>query len=267
MVYLVTLIVIIFYTNYTFQIAKFTAKGPALLAVQIQHSNVLRDFLKIWRSSVENKRSMEHAITKKELARNNQRNLDAYWEYRDFVDYHLPSDYHTLVTDWQRFEKINSDLDKLSYNLYSRLESDLNDKVIGISKEINIKPVTTHFDNFVSRIYETCCMYFNSSEREELESELTMYGSDEYRLSFNGMEAFFSGDKAQIEYAKKELDNFLSKNNLLKNYKDYMEQIKNKLDEHEELRKVIEQNLNELIKWPIFPGTKCKRVKDFDIME
>jgi hypothetical protein len=160
MVYLVTLIVIIFYTNYTFQIAKFTAKGPALLAVQIQHSNVLRDFLKIWRSSVENKRSMEHAITKKELARNNQRNLDAYWEYRDFVDYHLPSDYHTLVTYWQRFEKINSDLDKLSYNLYSRLESDLNDKVIGISKEINIEPDTKYFDNFVSRIYETCCMYF-----------------------------------------------------------------------------------------------------------
>jgi hypothetical protein len=268
MIYLVTLIVLLFYTYYTFQIAKFTAKGQALLFVQIQHSNVLKEFLKRWESSLgSGSHIYTNPIKKKENLDNFEyEKLDSSWEFRDFVDYHLPTGYSTLVSDWSDFKKKNLELNELSLDLYSRLRLDLRNEVNDISTKFNTKADTLNFDNFVMKIYELCFDYFNEP-MENLESKLILTNNEIYYLEVASMVAFFKDDKGKMESVKSKMDNFISKKNLIENYNDYIIRIETKLDERDVLQKILRQNLTELIQRPLFAGTKCDMLKDFDIME
>lgn len=267
MIYLVTFITLLFYTYYTFQIAKSSAKGQTSLFVRTQHSNVLKEFLKRWESSLGSVRSIEVVpITKEEdLAKNDYENFENCWEYKDFIGYHLPTGYSALISDWSAFKEKNRELNELSFNLYHDLKKIIQKKVEDISKEFDMNPEKRYFDPFVDHIYRICFRYLNGEEN--LESKLVLTHNENYYLQVDGMEAFFKGEKKQMGSIKIKIDNFIDKYNLINNYKIYLDQIKNKLDERDNLKNRINQTLAELIQSPLFAGTKCDVLKDFDIVE
>jgi hypothetical protein len=262
---LLAFIILLFYTYYTFQIAKSTAKGQALLYVQIQHSNVLKEFLKGWESSLGSGRHTYDipVINQEDSANYENESFNNSWEYRDFINHHLPTGYENLVPDYSNFKNINHELNKLSYDLYSKLRLNLWSEISDISNKIDIKPDTSHFDYFVVKVYRICFEYING-RIENLKSELVPTCNETYLLRVDGMETPFKGDKMNMEYAKLKMDAFITRNNLIYNYKNELNQIGTKLDEREIMRNKLRKNLNELIQRPLFAGTKCDMLKDFD---
>jgi len=263
-IYLVTFIILVFYTYYTFQIAKFTAKGQALLYVQIQHSNVLKEFLKRWESSLGTRRhTCENPTRKQENQVDYEKgSLSNSWEYRDFIDYHLPSRYSNLASDWLNFNKMNRELDKMSFDLYSKLKLNMQSEILDISTKYNMKLDMRYFDNFAAKMYGICFEYINN-KTENLESELVLKGNEIYCLQVDGMEVFFKDDKDKMEYAKMRMDNFIRRDNLMNNYKYELDQIIAKLDERDIVRNELRNSLNELIQRPLFAGTECDMLRDF----
>ena len=283
LIYLLTLIVLIIYTYYTRQIANIASKGPALLEVQRDHSRILIRFLADWLEVIKPLPHYENMNIRTSidpesvyddfascLARYERHNEK--WEYRDFLDYHLPKeqkDFSDLEDSWNNFKATVVELRSKRDELYKSISDDIDGKLKDIEQEYgNIALGRKQYIKFLKEQVYQLCTSIQPSEKVTIFHIGNDLRIDYYTLinSNNGNIILSNGTREQMEKAKKELEIIGNQNYTIGKNADLLEMIRKIDAEMNKRRDDLQSKIDKLIGWTsIFPGTSCDRLRDFKI--
>ncbi len=263
-----TLIILVFYTYYTLQVVKSTYSGPALLQVQMSHSETLKLFLRKWLEELKelpNSENIPYNSATKWINKFNT--LEERWQYRDLLDHHLPENYKDLQDDWYGLKDLIIDLEsesnKLIELIYEEIDKQLDDikrinPNVSFGKDEDIK-------YFVVRIYKLCISKYPECYSEDINIEVKKQQENSYQIMISHVGILFNGSKDQMEQAKFGFEKIAECSYIRNKYMDNIERIethnmrlKNKRDE-------LQRKIEDLITWTLLPGTSCDRLKDFKV--
>lgn len=277
-IYLITFIVVSMYTYYTLQIVKLAYKGPALLHVQERHSEVLKNFLDNWSKSIisnpvyiENR--MANYVDTGDFYFANFYNyfkkIESNWEYRDLLDFHLPDSYKTLEENWTNFMGSVEYLGTSANILYDSIRDEINQE---LAKLLQKYPLI-ELDKTEELMQLHNVLYLRCIGKDEYDIKLNVGYSkaikSKYHLEFsaypyNGL-LLVGPNKEDMESAKAQIERITLGGYMEGKHADVIEELIRYKTEMEIKRKEFNDQIRELAKWPLLPGTSCDRIKDFKI--
>ncbi len=263
-----TLIVLVFYTYYTLQVVKSTYSGPALLQVQISHSDILKLFLRNWLNEIKELPCAED-IPYDSIAKymDKYQLLEARWQYRDILDYHLPENYKYMQNDWDTLKdlmiRLGSSSEILCNTIHTEITNQLNGAIL-LNSHISIGR-DDDLMYFSNRIYKICIserfIYYPNDIKLTVEKQQD--GS--YQLMNSHVSILKNGSKEQIEKAKLELDKISDRSYLRTKYEDKITEIEDYAKNLKNKQEQLQRKIEDLITWTLLPGTSCDRLKDFKL--
>jgi len=259
----ITLIVLIFYTFYTLQIVKITYKGPALIKVQIDHTGVLKNFLQNW---LKNLRVPEHqyASSFKEFEAE-FKSFESNWEFQDLTQNHLPAKYKDLTEKWKEFKQNITELESIKREFYSLIDSEIEvvlKNFINKSKNMQIGQ-PRHIEELKQNSYTLCFKGENDKDRD-LQFHIEKDYPNAFKLvAYASYIILLNGTSDEMDQAKQEL--LKAQSDLRERHSDTISRIAEKHSVTFTMSRDLENELIELSTWPIFPGTKCDMIKDFEL--
>lgn len=261
-----SLIILIFYTYYTLQVVKSTYSAPALLQVQMSHSETLKLFLRKWLDEI------KELPSKEEIADNSiVKYIDKYksfedrWQYRDLLDYHLPENYKDIQNDWNTLKDLVMRMETAKENLYNNIQLDIKSKIKTI-KSFDQNIFTTHEDNlkyFSYLIYKICVSENNMHRLYDINLTIKNKQENLYHLMNSHSELLSSNSKEQLEKAKLELKLISDKMYLIDKYDDDLKEINHILIDLKNVQEKLQVKIEDLRTWTLLPGISCDRLKDF----
>lgn len=256
----ITLIVLIFYTFYTHQIVKITYQGPALVKVQIYHTDILKKFLKKWLEILEVPNYKYNSF--KEFD-DEFRSLENNWEFKDLIQNHLPEKYNDLREEWNKFKKDMIELNSLKREFYNTINNEIEIIFERLINEKVQKGQSYHIDELKNNIYILC---FKNQDHEDSCLSLHIEKNNDNTFILMAYASYIilqNGTNDEMKHAKKEL--LKAQKDLRKRYGDTILKITGKYFETLAMSQKLKNELTELNTWPIFPGTKCDMLKDFEL--
>lgn len=260
-IYFITLVILILYTFYTQQIVKITYKGPALVHVQIYHTDILKKFLQEWLKLLQVPDCKYPNFKKFD---DEFRSFETKWEYNDLTQNHLPGRYKGMVGEWNKYKQNIIELDSLKRELCQAIHNDTED-FLNRQEKIN-GPIRRSDPNYIhdlkNNIYILCFKEQNG-DCKELSLHISKNDDDTFKLVAYNFPILQNGTSNEMEKIKQELLNFQ-----IDVRARYGENILKIIEAHSITIKIcrsLEIKINELNTWPIFPGTKCDMLKDFEL--
>lgn len=266
-VLLFTLVILIFYTYYTYSLAVISAKGPALLEVQREHTKDLKKFLDSWLNTLEYRRNFDVEFSedyKRYFSVNEKIERDLM--YDDFINHHIPNKYKgeaDLKTYWENYKRDRNVLELKSYELYTRLYNEVG-STLGIDDHTAIYFIVRDIYRIYFAVNSGKYCHKPKIERAEKSQESfdTIYYFDEIDPECRVANVYRTSkdpDKAISNFNKMISDANIRTYN---GYVDEMIMISSNLQDNE---KRLKESISDLIKWPLFPGTTCDMLKDFEL--
>ena len=272
-----TLITIIIYTYYTYQIAKSTYYGPTLLEVQKDHSRILRNFLEYWLGVIKplphyeniNIRTGDRPESVWDDFANiivEYKHLEEKWEYRDLIDYHLPNGFSDLEDYWNNFKATVVKLKSKRDELYKSISDDIDNKLEGMKQEHGniILGRDSYLDSLKGQVYRLC-VSADTSDRK-INFNVGIQPQTNYYLlqNSNTNEVILTnGTREQMEQAKNELETIVNHDYTTKKYATLIKMIREYDKEMKLKRDNLQSKFGDLIGWTsILPGTSCDRLRD-----
>jgi len=262
-VLLLTLVVLIFYTYYTYILAVISAKGPALLEVQKEHTKDLKEFLIYWQSTLKYRRNFDRDFsTDPKQYFDTNKNLERDWRYVDFTDHHIPYKYKEefdLKMCWEDYKNDRNLLESKSYNLYKKIYGDVR-LALAIEDDVHLNTITKD-------IYE---LFFNINCEKKCRKPKVEMARGQFELSYYSvpdldlMVSTIIRTNKHPEQAMSDFNKMISNDNI-KKYKSCVNEIGQIASNLQDNENRLKEAINELIKWPLFPGTSCDVLKDFDL--
>jgi len=263
-----TLIILIFYTYYTLQVVKSTYSGPALLHVQIEHSDTLKLFLRKWLEELKELPTLENIPYKSDT-----RYVDKYkmfeerWQYRDLLDHHLPENYRNLRDDWNNLKELTTEMELIADKLFKLICEEVERQIDDI-KSMNPKICVGEDQGITylsSRIYQSAVSEYPEYRAGDLRLEVKKQQDELYQLTNLQTGIVFNGSREQMEIAKLELVKIADGNYIKGKYMNDINEIDLLNVKMKTKRDELQRKVEDLVTWTLLPGTSCERLKDFRI--
>lgn len=268
LVLFLTLIILVFYTYYTLQVVKSTYSGPALLQVQMSHSETLKLFLRKWLDEL-NELPNSEIIPYNQVAKyiNKFNALEERWQYRDLLDHHLPENYNDLQDDWDGLKEIiiglELELNKLSKLIYDDVNKQLNGIKLNYPNIIVGKD--QDIEHFSDQVYRLCVDKHQEYYAADIKPEVKKQQENSYQLMISHVGILFNGSRDQMEHAKLEFEKIAEYSYIRSKYLRNILEIENYSRSLENKRDKLQRKIEDLITWTLLPGTSCDRLKDFKV--
>jgi|GEM_PF-1464991 len=272
---LLTLEGIIFYTYYTYKLAEISAKGYTLVEAQKKHTQDLKKFLDEWQeyiASTQIRFETDHDTLNEAEMHNKMHTSMERWGYNDLTNYHLPEKHKNIVDKWNQFKSCDYELRLYSAKLYKMIESDINAKIRDdlIEKFKKYDETLDVKDGGLKtlgvNLYKLTFNYTTIDSNKPNKSGPDASGM--YLLRVFGVDAqnelLSSRSNDAVMYAETRLNEIINPKYLQDLYGRDVENMRKTDNELSRVRSELIESLDELKGWPLLPGTKCDRLKDFD---
>lgn len=264
-----TLIILILYTYYTLQVVRATYRGPALLHVQIEHSDTIKLFLRKWLNKIKlpiiyydpNGNAFEF-INKCNL-------LEEDWQYRDLLDHHLPESYKDLQEDWEMFKELvtirATKADKFNGLIIEEIDAILTEIK---SKDSNISSDEREIKLFADKIFEREVR--NDYDLGDTTLNVKKLRDESYQLIaipgiYSSKIVLLVGPREEMESAKTKIEKIADITYIEEKFSSHIKEIKECESKLKSEKNRLQKKIEGLIKWTLLPGTSCDRLKDFEI--
>lgn len=269
---LLTLEGVIFYTYYTYRLSEISAKGYTLVEAQKIHTADLKSFLDDWCKHFNkfqiNFETEPDTVNKAEIYGNKHKSLEQ-WRYNDLINHHLPEKHKNLEAKWNQFKRCDYELRSSSYKLYKKIESDINAKMrdnliekfenLGSGLDVN----DGGLKKLIRKLYELSFSGIDTTSGQHYREHDESSGMN-HLMVFDQTRILSSRSMKVVLEAEKQLAEIINPNYLHDRYGRDVKNMRRIDNELSRIRSELIESLDELKGWPLLPGTRCDRLKDFD---
>jgi hypothetical protein len=262
---ILTLIAVIVYSYYTFLIVKVTYKGPALLYVQQKHTSILKKFLEEkWLNKIYGIDFINAPKRDENYYKEMYKEFESYWEYKDFMENHVPEKYMDLGDNWSELKMKTIELQSIRWQVYKEIDNSIIEKLNKLQEKspnarLGQPGDLKVFSNIIYQNY--FCKY---DANKSINFEVLKITEEKYQLkAFNIL--ILEASRYEVEQLKEELESVVLYNRLDGRYKDINKVIDESTLEIDVLKDNFKAKLKELIGYTLFPGTDCNILKDFKL--
>lgn len=230
----------------TFILTRRHYKFQRLKGSRKEHTEALKNFLKCW-----------HKILKdaKFESANFNGFEEKFWEYQDLIQYHLPKKYKTLPKKWENFKETIKEYEEIKDYIYKKIKEDIINEVnLKYNLELDIGEIIS--PKFISLLYQQCYTWAKENRLYKTDIPRSVYVYEEKGL---GDYERMREKRFQIEEIFRKM---MSDKEYLLKYRTEMLKIVKMEKSLESMREEIKKILDELMRYPLLPGTKCEYLKE-----